>query len=83
MLIMPVSMLDRAGADAPPEIPLAPPGTRLTTLANGLTVIVREDHTAPVVSAQAWCKAGSIDDLSVQGVPTFFGLVDPIIFQFL
>ncbi len=62
MLNMPVSNLDRAGADAPPEIPLAPPGTRLTTLANGLTVIVREDHTAPVVSAQAWCKAGSIDE---------------------
>ena len=29
---------------------------------NGLTLITREDHTAPVVSAQAWCKAGSIDE---------------------
>ncbi len=29
---------------------------------NGLTVIVREDHSAPVVSAQAWCMAGSIHE---------------------
>ena len=27
--------------------------TRLVTMDNGLTVIVREDHSAPVVSAQA------------------------------
>ena len=45
-----------------PEIPFLPPGTKLTTLDNGLTIIVREDHSAPVVSAQAWCKAGSIDE---------------------
>lgn len=25
-------------------------------------MIIREDHSAPVVSAQAWCKAGSIDE---------------------
>ena len=29
---------------------------------NGLTLIVREDRSAPVVSAQAWCKARSPDD---------------------
>jgi len=40
-------------------IPAIPPGVRLTTLDNGLTIIVREDHSAPVVSAQAWCMAGS------------------------
>jgi zinc protease len=34
-------------------------GVTLTTLDNGLTIIVREDHSAPVVSAQAWCMAGS------------------------
>lgn len=44
------------------EIPVLPAGTRLTTLDNGLAVIIREDHSAPVVSAQAWCKAGSIDE---------------------
>src|SRR5262249_14824163 len=40
----------------------APSGVTLTTLDNGLTIIVREDHTAPVVSAQAWCMAGSIHE---------------------
>src|ERR1039457_6111831 len=44
------------------EIPSAPPGVKLTTLENGLTLIVREDHSAPVVSAQAWCAAGSIHE---------------------
>ena len=45
-----------------PEIPPVPPGVKLTTLDNGLTIIVREDHSAPVVSAQAWCMAGSIHE---------------------
>src|SRR5690242_11786771 len=44
------------------EIPSAPPNVTLTTLDNGLNVIVREDHSAPVVSAQAWCAAGSIHE---------------------
>src|SRR5271169_2689288 len=43
-------------------IPSIPPGVKLTTLDNGLVIIVREDHSAPVVSAQVWCKAGSIDE---------------------
>jgi zinc protease len=44
------------------DIPSIPPGVTLTTLDNGLTIIVREDHNAPVVSAQAWCAAGSIHE---------------------
>src|SRR5512136_2852225 len=43
-------------------IPAIPPSVTLTTLDNGLTIIVREDHSAPVVSAQAWCKAGSVHE---------------------
>jgi len=43
-------------------IPSLPPGVKLTTLDNGLVIIVREDHSAPVVSAQAWCAAGSIHE---------------------
>jgi zinc protease len=43
-------------------IPAIPPGVKMTTLDNGLTIIVREDHSAPVVSAQAWCMAGSIHE---------------------
>ncbi|MDX1950588.1 MAG: pitrilysin family protein, partial [Verrucomicrobiota bacterium] len=44
------------------EVPAMPAGTRLTTLENGLTIILREDPSAPVASIQAWCKAGSIDE---------------------
>lgn len=44
------------------EIPALPPNVTLTTMENGLTIIVREDHSAPVVSAQAWCMAGSIHE---------------------
>ena len=44
------------------ELPAIPAGVRLVTLDNGLTLILREDHSAPVVSAQAWCMAGSIHE---------------------
>jgi zinc protease len=44
------------------QTPSPPAGVTLTTLDNGLTLIVREDHSAPVVSAQAWCMAGSIHE---------------------
>ncbi len=52
----------RGGSVSRCDIPARPPGVELTTLDNGLTVIVREDHSAPVVSAQAWCRTGSIDE---------------------
>lgn len=39
-----------------------PPGVRLSRLENGLVLILREDHSAPVVSAQAWCQTGSIHE---------------------
>ncbi|MBW4602742.1 MAG: insulinase family protein [Calothrix sp. FI2-JRJ7] len=34
-------------------------GVQKTVLANGLTVLTKEVHTAPVVSAQVWYKVGS------------------------
>ncbi len=37
-------------------------GTWLAVLPNGLTLIVRQDRSAPVLSAQAWCRAGSINE---------------------
>src|SRR6516162_7517403 len=49
-------------ADSNNAIPSIPPGVNLTTLDNGLVIIVREDHSAPVVSAQAWCQSGSIHE---------------------
>lgn len=44
------------------NIPVMPPGTRIDYLENGLAIIIREDHSAPVVSAQVWCRAGSIHE---------------------
>ena len=34
------------------------------TLANGLKVIVKEDHRSPVVVAMVWYRAGSMDEVS-------------------
>src|SRR5258708_38188064 len=49
---------------APPEpLPMIgfPPSTaQKWILPNGLTIIVQEDHSAPVASVQAWCATGSI-----------------------
>jgi len=39
-----------------------PPGVTFHRLDNGLEIILREDRSAPVVSVQAWCRAGSIDE---------------------
>ncbi len=56
------SLIPTSAAETKSAIPAIPPGVRLITLENGLTLIIREDHSAPVVSAQAWCRAGSIDE---------------------
>src|SRR5213596_1264258 len=49
---------------APPEssvrISFPPSTAQKWILPNGLTVIVQEDHSAPVASVQAWCATGSI-----------------------
>ncbi|MCX8157740.1 MAG: insulinase family protein [Verrucomicrobiae bacterium] len=42
--------------------PATVPPTRVVSLDNGLQLIIREDHSAPVASVQAWCKAGSIHE---------------------
>jgi len=43
------------------------------TLANGLKVIVKEDHRAPVVVQQIWYKAGSMDERTgVTGIAHVF-----------
>src|SRR5262249_59642366 len=45
----------------PPPAPAQEQGWKVTqdTLANGLTVVILEDHRAPVVSLQVWYKVGS------------------------
>lgn len=46
---------------APPLTVPAPDAT-VTTLPNGLEVIIREDHAHPLVSVQVWIKAGSLHE---------------------
>jgi zinc protease len=49
--------------DSHPEVPTLPESSaQVFTLENGLTLIVEEDHSAPVASVQAWCATGSINE---------------------
>src|SRR4051812_46812609 len=43
-------------------ITFPPSSAQKWVLPNGLTIIVQEDHSAPVASVQAWCGTGSIDE---------------------
>jgi len=56
--------LNLTAADSSPSgsAPSIPNDVRFVTLENGLQLIIREDRSAPVVSAQAWCRAGSINE---------------------
>src|SRR5213075_773665 len=51
--------LKAAATMASPAISFPPNTAQRWTLANGLTLIVQEDRSAPVASVQAWCAAGS------------------------
>jgi len=62
-------MLTHAPAkDSRPTAPALPDSrAQVFTLENGLTLIVEEDHSAPVASVQAWCATGSIDESKWMG----------------
>lgn len=47
------------------DSPLIKP--QVFTFPNGLTLIVEENHSAPVASVQAWCKTGSIHEGKLLG----------------
>jgi zinc protease len=51
----------RPAAPAPDPRPLEVPYTRFT-LPNGLTVILHEDHSVPMVSVNVWYHVGSADE---------------------
>src|SRR5476649_1597429 len=65
-MLLPVCMLTAHLKAAPLEssagITFPPSAAQKRVLPNGLTVIVQEDRSAPVVSVQAWCGTGSIDE---------------------
>ena len=54
--------LKAASVDNSPVITFPPSSAQKWILPNGLTIIVQEDHSAPVASVQAWCATGSIDE---------------------
>lgn len=59
---MAVARASHRSTSSSTSLPAIPPGTTVTTLDNGLTVILREDRSAPVVSAQAWAQTGSVHE---------------------
>ncbi len=59
---MAVARASHRSTSSSASLPAIPPGTTVTTLDNGLTVILREDRSAPVVSAQAWAQTGSVHE---------------------
>src|SRR5438445_689647 len=54
--------LNAVGPDGSSLITFPPSSAQKWVLPNGLTIIVQEDHSAPVASVQAWCATGSIDE---------------------
>src|SRR5881275_621472 len=53
----------KAAQPEPPHVIAFPLSTaQKWILPDGLTIILQEDHSAPVASVQAWCATGSIDE---------------------
>ena len=61
-LLFPMVNLKAAAPEPSAVIGFPPSTAQKWILPNGLTVIVQEDHSAPVASIQAWCGTGSIDE---------------------
>jgi predicted Zn-dependent peptidase len=71
-----LALAQTAGAAAPDTIDI--PFTRFT-LPNGLTVVVSEDHKAPVVAVSVWYHVGSADE--PKGKTGFAHLFEHLMFQ--
>src|ERR1700720_1304219 len=54
--------LKAAASDDSAVITFPPSSAQKWVLPDGLTVIVQEDHSAPVASVQAWCATGSVSE---------------------
>ncbi len=64
----------RAGMKRPTDGPASTiePFTK-TTLKNGLDVIVKEVHSAPIVAVYFWCNTGSVNESErIQGISHFY-----------
>ena len=61
-LMLNTANLNAAPVNDPSVINFPPNLAQKWVLPNGLTIIVKEDHSAPVASVQAWCATGSIEE---------------------
>lgn len=67
---LPLAHAQGVAVDAPPapgaavQAAVADSGTTEFKLANGMRVIVKEDHRAPTVAHQVWYRVGGIDEVS-------------------
>src|SRR5437867_11903301 len=59
-LLLGMVNLKAASTEPSSVINFPPSAAQKWILPNGLTIIVQEDHSAPVASVQAWCATGSI-----------------------
>ena len=41
---------------------ILPPGVKWIELENGLILILKEDHSAPVATVHVWCRTGSVNE---------------------
>ncbi len=73
---LPLATPSAAATDDFPDAPLA---YRKHILANGLTLLVHEDHKAPLVSVQVWYHVGSKDE--VVGKTGFAHLFEHLMFN--
>src|SRR5947209_4191871 len=61
-LLLGMVNLKAASTEKSAVITFPPSTAQKWILPNGLTIIVQEDHSAPVASVQAWCATGSINE---------------------
>ena len=62
------ALTGRAARDFSPLLPYT-----MKKLSNGLTVIVKEVHTSPIVAVHFWCKTGSVNEEGFPaGISHFF-----------
>jgi zinc protease len=62
--LLPVALLSAAFALVPLDAAVRPPRLQyqIATLPNGLTVVLSEDHSTPIVHAELWYHVGSKDE---------------------
>jgi zinc protease len=62
LLMLTTANLKAAPAEDSAVVNFPPSTAQKWVLPDGLTIVVQEDHSAPVASVQAWCGTGSVDE---------------------